>query len=51
MPHRFPVITISRLFGSGGHSIAYALAVRLGLPFYDKEIVLAAGEQSGYSEE
>ena len=22
MPHRFPVITISRLFGSGGHSIA-----------------------------
>ena len=25
MPHRFPVITISRLFGSGGHSIAYAL--------------------------
>ena len=51
MPHRFPVITISRLFGSGGHSIAYALAERLDLPFYDKEIVLAAAEQSGYSEE
>ena len=39
------------LFGSGGHSIAYALAERLDLPFYDKEIVLAAAEQSGYSEE
>lgn len=51
MPHRFPVITISRLFGSGGHSIAYSLAERLDLPFYDKEIVLAAAEQSGYSEE
>lgn len=51
MSHRFPVITVSRLFGSGGHSIAKALAARLALPFYDKEIVLAAAEKSGYSEE
>lgn len=40
-----PVITVSRQFGSGGHSIALALAERLGVPFYDKEIVLAAAEK------
>ena len=47
----FPIITISREFGSGGHSIGLALAERLGLPFYDKAIVTEAAEKSGYSEE
>ena len=47
----FPIITISREFGSGGHSIGRALAERLGLPFYDKAIVTEAAEKSGCSEE
>lgn len=51
MRHSFSVITVSRAFGSGGHSIALSLARRLGVPFYDKEIVLAAAEKSGYSED
>ena len=33
------VITIGRQCGSGGHSIGKLLAGRLGLAFYDKEIV------------
>lgn len=45
------IITISREFGSGGHSIGLALARRLGLPFYDKAIVIEAAAQSGYSED
>lgn len=45
------IVTVSRQFGSGGHSIALALAERLGVPFYDKEIILTAAEKSGYSEE
>lgn len=37
MAHR--VITISRQFGSGGHEIGMRLAKRLGVKFYDKELV------------
>lgn len=48
---QLPIITVSREFGSGGHSIALALSQRLGVPFYDKEIVLAATEKSGFSED
>lgn len=33
------VITIGRECGSGGHTIGKLLSQRLGLPFYDKEIV------------
>lgn len=51
MEQTLPVITISREFGSGGHSIGLALARRLGLPFYDKAIVTEAAAQSGYSED
>ena len=29
------IITISRQFGSGGHSIGLALAEKLDLPYYD----------------
>ncbi|MCR5545788.1 MAG: cytidylate kinase-like family protein, partial [Lachnospiraceae bacterium] len=35
----YPVITISREFGSGGHSIGEEVAKRLNIPFYDGEIV------------
>ncbi|MVB11745.1 Cytidylate kinase-like family protein [Caprobacter fermentans] len=33
------IITISREFGSGGRTIAKALATRLGIAYYDKELV------------
>ena len=41
------VITISREYGSGGRKIGMALAKRLGIPYYDKELLKMASEQSG----
>ena len=45
----YPVITISREFGSGGHSIGEKVAAKLGIPFYDGEIVTRVAEESGYA--
>lgn len=41
------VITIGREFGSGGREIGIKLAERLGIPFYDKEIITLASEAGG----
>ena len=46
-----PIITISREFGSGGHSIGEAVAKELGIPFYDGEIVNQVAVESGYAKE
>ena len=46
-----PVITISREFGSGGHTIGLKVAEALGIPFYDKTIVSETAQKSGFSEE
>jgi len=45
------VITISRMFGSGGRTIGKAVAQRLGIPYYDKELVDAVAKESGFSHE
>ena len=45
------VITISRQYGSGGRFIGRKLAEALDIPFYDKEIILRAAEESGLSRE
>lgn len=47
----YPVITFSREFGSGGHSIAKAVAEKLGVPFFDKEIVDEVAAKSGFAED
>ena len=47
----YPVITISREFGSGGHSIGQAVAEKLNIPFYDGEIVNQVAMESGYAKE
>ncbi len=44
------IITISRQFGSGGREIGEKLAKKLGIPFYDKEIITRAAKESGFSE-
>ncbi len=44
------IITIGREFGSGGREIGMKLAERLGLPFFDKEIIRKAAEDSGIVE-
>ena len=45
------VITISREFGSGGRTIAKAVAERLGYNFYDKALVERIANESGYSKD
>lgn len=45
------VITISREFGSGGRELGMKLAERLGLPFYDKELISLSAEESDLAEE
>lgn len=44
------VVTISRQFGSGGRLIGKLLAERLGVPFYDKEIIEKAAQNCGFAE-
>lgn len=45
------IISISREFGSGGREIGFRLAKKLGIPFYDKELIAMAAEDSNISEE
>ena len=45
------IITIGREFGSGGHEIGARVAKRLGIAFYDKELISLAAEKSGLSDE
>lgn len=45
------LVTISREYGSGGRIIGRLVAEKLGIPFYDKEILDLAVEKSGLSRE
>ena len=45
------VVTISREYGSGGHRIGELLAKRLGVNFYDREIIALTARKSGLNEE
>lgn len=42
----YKIITISRQYGSGGREIGRRIAERLGIPFYDKEIIEQASNTS-----
>ena len=43
------IITISREFGSGGRTIGHLVAEKLGIPFYDKELVDHIALESGFA--
>ena len=45
------VITIGREYGSGGRFVGKLLAERLGIKFYDSELLIKAASDSGLSEE
>lgn len=45
------IITISREFGSGGRLIGKRLAEKLGVTFYDKQLLDRIAEESGFSRE
>lgn len=44
------VITIARQYGSGGKSVGQMVANELGIPFYSRDILRLASEDSGISE-
>ena len=44
------IITIGREYGSGGRYIARELAKRLGIEFYDKDLVTKVAQESGLCE-
>ena len=41
------IITITRQYGSGGHDIGKLLSEKLGIRFYDKELISLAAKESG----
>ena len=43
------IIAISREFASGGRLVGKSLSEKLGIPFYDREIIELAAEKSGMS--
>lgn len=43
------IITISRQFGSGGRTVGHMVADKLGIPFYDKELVEQIALESGFA--
>ena len=42
------IITISRQFGSGGRTVGKMLSEKLGIPFYDKELVKQVADETGF---
>lgn len=44
------VITISRMYGSGGLTIAKMLSEKLNIPYYDKDLIKLASDESGINE-
>ena len=43
------IITISRQFGSGGRTVGHLVAEKLGIPYYDKELVEQIALESGFA--
>ena len=43
-------ITIGREYGSGGRIVAQRLAEKLGIPFYDKELISEVAKKTGFTE-
>lgn len=44
------IITIGRQFGAGGRSVGKLVANKLGIDFYDKELIAEAAKVSGLSD-
>ncbi len=44
------IVSIGRQFGSGGHEIGEKLAKKLGVKFYDKELLKVIAKESGLCE-
>lgn len=51
MDKKHLVITIDRQYGSGGRIVGKKLSEKLGIPFYDEEILTMASEESAVGEQ
>lgn len=47
---QYPMITISRQYGTDGHQIAKLLAEKLEIPFYDKDLITIASKETRFNE-
>lgn len=45
------IVTISRQFGSGGRTVGREVAEKLGIAFYDQELIEKIAEESGLAKE
>ena len=48
--HNFAV-SVGRQLGSGGRNVALAISRKMGISFYDKEIITQAAKDSGLAPE
>ena len=47
----YPIITVSRQYGSAGRDVARKVAEELKMPYYDTEVISMTAAQTGFSEE
>ena len=45
------IVTIGREYGSGGHDVGKRLAKKLGIKFYDNELINIAAKEMGFHED
>jgi cytidylate kinase len=50
MPNEKKIVTISREFGSGGRTIGKLVAEKLGIGYYDKELVKQVAVETGFDQ-
>ena len=48
---KMKLITVGREFGSGGRMIGKMVAEKLGIAYYDKEIIAKVAEKTGFAED
>ena len=48
LPEKY-VITVGRTFGSGGRALGRMIAEKLGIGFYDKQLLVKAAQKAGYN--
>lgn len=48
--HRKVIVTISREYGSGGREVGKRLAEKLGIPFYDKKLLIEICKTAGIND-
>jgi shikimate kinase len=45
------IVSLGREFGAGGRSVGKKLAERLGIAYYDKELIVEAAKEFGFAPE